>query len=184
MKVEQIVRTAARLLCFGQVVEDFFENGDREGEEKSLMLVDCFNCVEKELALDYLPLWAEERVGVEDGCVAYEELSRRPARIKAVKSAQGTAIGFELFPDHIRVQTDGVVVVRYSYIPEDKGADVDVEYQSRVSESVLAYGVAAEYCVRSGLYEEAAVWDKKYKEGIAAACEITRGKWMRSRRWV
>ena len=36
----------------------------------------------------------------------------------------------------------------------------------------------------TGLYEEAVVWDKKYKEGIEGARQLARGGKMASRRWA
>ena len=37
-----------------------------------------------------------------------------------------------------------------------------------ITPRILAYGVAAEYCITEGL-EDAATWDKRYKDGIANA---------------
>ena len=37
-----------------------------------------------------------------------------------------------------------------------------------ITPRVLAYGVAAEYCITEGI-DEAVTWDKRYKDGIAAA---------------
>lgn len=37
------------------------------------------------------------------------------------------------------------------------------------SPRLFAYGIAAEYCLACGLFEEAAVWDKKYKDALTAA---------------
>lgn len=42
-----------------------------------------------------------------------------------------------------------------------------------ISERVLAYGVAAEYCITEGI-DEAVTWDKRYKDALAAAPKQSR----------
>lgn len=56
----------------------------------------------------------------------------------------------------------------YPEPPIADNADAEAAEFYGVSERVLAYGVAAEYCVTEGL-DEAVTWDARYKDGIAAA---------------
>ena len=60
-------------------------------------------------------------------------------------------------------------VVKYAYTPTEKTMDGECECAIGVSERLVAFGMASEYSAALGLYEEASVWDKKYKDGIEAA---------------
>ena len=72
----------------------------------------------------------------------------------------------------------------YAYSPTEKNIDKESDYQTAVSERLFLYGMAAEYCLAEGEFEAAGIWDKKYKEAIAAAYRLRPVKRLRSRRWV
>ena len=74
--------------------------------------------------------------------------------------------------------------VTYAYSPAQKSLDEESDYQTGVSERLFAYGMAAEYSLAEGELEGARAWDKKYREGIAAAYRVQAGKQIRSRRWI
>lgn len=191
MDVKEVILTAAGLLGFKKELEGYLSSASTMGKQKIDEMVDCFNLVESELALDYLPLRIQEECEVIDGKVAYEHFSQYPAHVTSVKKTDGESLKFVLFPTEIALDTlESKVLVEYSYLPQKKSVLDESDYQSRANVGLMAYGVAAAYCAAQGLYTESAFWDKKYKESVALACVGERkdarkrvGR-MGSRKWV
>lgn len=154
-----------------------------EGKKLAEALVRCFNIVESELAVDYLPLLFEEEFETETGVVYYSELARSVVRVVKVTDAWGNEAPFKLFPEYLKTQA-GQVKVRYTYAPREKTLSDSSDYLLYASVRLFAYGIAAEYSLSCGYFEDAAVWDKKYKDAIAAVYRKKPCRKIQSRRWV
>lgn len=183
MTVKDIVTLAARQLGIAEEVQDALDGKTGADLKPLQLLTQCFNIVENELALDYLPLYAEDEVCSETGKIEFSELARSAVRILRVEDAWGNSLPFKLFPSYLVTQPQ-TVKIRYTYTPQEKDITGESDYTLFASERLFAYGIAAEYCIAMGLYEESAVWDKKYKEGIEAARNVGKGVRIASRRWV
>ena len=182
MKVKECVEKAAMLLGIADDVCAYLEDGYEPGEEGAQRLLKCFNLVENELALDYLPLFAEQKVVNENGKVDFLLLQKNAVRIVSVKNEAGESVKFRLFPKYLETPKGALTIV-YSYIPPEKQMGDESDYVT-LSVRLFAYGMAMNYALLMGLYEEAAVWEKKYKEALEAAYRIRGAAVVRSRRWV
>ena len=184
ISVKETVREAAQVLGISEWVESYLEGGaSTEGEKDTQILVECFNRVQDELALDYLPLTAEDVLISATGVVAYMYLSNAVTRILSVEDEFGEALEYKLFPDRLETKA-GMIKVHYTYAPKEQDIDGVCEYKTLVSKRLFVYGMAAEYALIAGEKEAASVWDKKYKEAIRAAYRLQPAKKLRSRRWV
>lgn len=179
---ESILLAAEELGCGGQV-RDYLENKGETGKRETEALLRCFNLVENEVALDYLPLYAEDETESETGTIAYSVLSKKAVRILGVRDEWGNKIPFRLFPEFLRT-APGKVKIVYTYTPEEKGLEDSSDFILQVSPRLLALGMAAEYCLAGGLFEEAEVWDAKYRDALSAAYRSCPARVMRSRRWA
>ena len=183
--VENVVRLAAQIVGLGETAEEYF-GGNPSEETKRIVqgLVGCFNLVENELAVDYLPLVCEETLSTdEEGNIEYARLSKKVAYIISVRDERGGIVKAKRMPTHLALEV-GKYTVRYAALPVEKTAKDCCEYETGVSARLLAYGVAAEYCLHKGLYAEHAAWDKKYKEALLIACK-SRGAWhLKERAWI
>ena len=119
-------------------------------------LLNCFNLVEYTLALDYLPLYATHQCNSND--VYFTEFEYAPVRIVMCNCK------FKIYPTHIESK-DTITDVQYSYTPNKKELYDECSYNQEFL-TCLAYGTVSEYLLEKGFYEEAAVWDKKYKKEI------------------
>lgn len=184
MKVKQIMAQAARL-CGRRDVAEFLERGIAEdltsAQREEETLLRCYNLAENEIALDYLPLKRTETVG-SDGAVPYRALSLPPLEIFSVYGAGGEKLPFTAEAEGIRVR-EGKVSVTYSYRPRVKTAADETESNSRAGERVLALGTACEYALMSGMFEAAALLDRRYRDALACACR-ERGGRLKMRRWA
>ena len=146
-------------------------------------MLECFNLIENELALDYLPLYAEEKVSSGTGEIFYKDFTKDVVRIIGVTDASGEAKGYTLCADHL-ITTAGTSNIFYTYTPKAKKIDEESDFYLYVSPRLLAYGVVAEYYLTIGMTEEAAVWDKKYKDAIEALYRSKSDARIAARRWV
>ena len=185
MTVKEILLAAAGKLGVLNEVEDYLSgtSTDAEAEVIANALLKCFNLVENEVALDYLPLLAEEEIESDAGAIYYASLSREVVRVLGVRDEWGNEVPFTLFPEYLKTQPQKVCV-RYSYLPAAKNFEDKSDFTLNASVHLFACGVAAEYALANGLFEEAAVWDKKYKDAIKAAYCSKPPRRIRSRRWA
>ncbi len=182
MTVKEVIILAAEELGIGDVVKSYLDGDLSKGETETLALLRCFNLVENEVALDYLPLFAEDTVLTETGVVEYSALSKTAVRILSVKDDAGNSLKYKIFPSYLVAQP-GEVSIRYTYTPTAKELTESSDFVLLVSARLLAFGVAAEYCFSCGLYDEGEAWNKKYKDALKAAYQAKPAKVLRSRRW-
>ena len=87
-------------------------------------------------------------------------------------------------PKYIEVK-DGTYTVRYTCCPAKKQMDSASDYSGYpVGERLMAYGVAAEYCLICGNFEESECWENRYKDEIERLRPHERTRDIRARRWV
>lgn len=145
-------------------------------------LLKCANLVRAEIASDYFPLITAETVSSVDGIISMYSLMRRPVDVKRITKG-GKAVKFKVYPDIIKT-VPGEAEIEYSYMPEDAGLHGDAGFSDKIGARVLACGTAAEYCLITGLFEEAALWEKRYKDSLLAAQRKKSEIRVRQRRWT
>jgi hypothetical protein len=182
MKVKEIMIAAAKLLGIEQEITAYC-NGQSEACEDAEILLDCFQEIESEIALDYLPLIVEEEKSSVNGQYGYSTFENQVVRIIRVSDEWGNSLPFKLYARYMTTQP-GKIKVTYTYSPKKKGLTDSSDFTIGVSERVFAYGIAAAYSIVKGLYEEGEVWDKKYKNSLSAAVREMRSKTMKGRVWV
>lgn len=183
MTVRECVELAAVQLGIAEEVKAYLNGTATGGAEKAELLLTCFNLVENELALDYLPLFAEDEIESETGIIEFSALRYDAVRVTGVRDKWGNAAAFKLFPTYLQT-APGYVKITYTYTPQKKEIDEESDFVTLISSRLMSYGMAAEYSLVMGLFEDATVWDKKYKEGIEAAYKLRPCKRIKSRRWV
>lgn len=120
-------------------------------------LLRCFNLVEKEMAIDYFPLYKTDLTN--NKRVYYSELDYNPVRIVSCNCK------FKMNKEYIESK-DVIKEVVYSYIPNDKGFYDECSYGMEFLKCYI-YGVISEFLLQNHFYEEAAFWSKKFKRVIA-----------------
>lgn len=183
MKVREILCAAAGMLGRADAAA-FLTDGvgadvrALEGEVSALLRA--YNLTESETALVYRPLRLSEKVSSADGTIAYSAFSERPVNVEKVRKG-GEEVDFTLLTDALKTAA-GEVEVLYRYAPAAKTAEDDSEYGQGEARA-LALGTCCEYALSSGLYDEAVLWDKRYKDALAALCRACGGT-LKARRWV
>lgn len=156
MKVSEVIELSALLLDI-ELTEDIRNN-----------LVRCYNLVEQELATDYFPILEVDKFFHVEDKIYYKDFSRKPYMLKGIQDFHGDSVSFRLAPGYINLiknYNGGTFFVKYYYLPEDKELYSNSTYGAEYI-SILKYGIAAEYCLMQGNFEQAKIYSDKYKERI------------------
>ncbi len=148
-----------------------------------LLLVRCFNLVENEVALDYIPLLKEESFLPVEGKIPFSSFSEAPVSVKKVTKS-GIETAYDLFPSYLKVKGDGQTDIVYAYAPRAKELGDDSDFGGPVSVRLLALGVAAEFELAAGRFSEAASFDRMYREALACAGRVLRKLSLPARSWA
>ncbi len=183
MTVKEIVLLAAKIIGIGEGVEAYFDGESNEMKRQAERLVASFHLAECSLALDYVPLHAEDEVYAMSGRVEFSMLTNAPVRILGVADTYGNPLAYTLYSTYVKTEA-GLVKVHYTYTPKEKDIDEESDFQFGSTDSILAYGTLAEYCLGEGMTVEAAEWDRKWKDLIATMYHTAQCKRLSSRRWV
>lgn len=158
--------------------------GAPTGELASLLR--CYNLVENELALDYFPLKKTEEFLPHEQKIYYALFSRAPVDILRAEEEGGKETEFSLYPEYLLLSSpaEKKVKLTYTYSPKEKEWDEECEVAGKISERLLSFGVACEFCLSRGQFAESATWEKRYSDALRAAHINRRRLRIRSRRWV
>lgn len=119
-------------------------------------LLNSFNVIEHDLALNYLPLYATHQCNSK--VVYYSDFEYDPVRIV------GCNCMFKLYPAYIE-SCDNITHIDYAYTPHCKELYDECSYNEEFAKC-LSYGVISEYLLSQGFYEESLQWNNKYKKEI------------------
>lgn len=119
-------------------------------------LVKCFNVIEQELALDHFPLYATHQCNSK--VVYFDEFEHAPVRIVMCDQK------FKLHPTYMESKKE-MHQIQYAYAPNTKELMDECSYGEEFIDC-LVYGIITEYLRSQSFFEEAIVWDKKYKKAI------------------
>lgn len=184
MKIKSAVTDAAVMLGLDEIItaleSDETPSGDAADEINRL--VRCANLVLGELAADLMPLKTRETL-VFSPHALYSAFSRPPIDIYSVTDNSGAAVRFHEAFDRVEVKTGGDYTVEYSYSPSPVALTDEIPFPS-LPPFVLGQGIAREYCVISGMTEEASVWDQRFNASVAARVRPKKEVRIRRRAWV
>ncbi|MDD4291586.1 MAG: hypothetical protein PHX51_05065 [Clostridia bacterium] len=145
-------------------------------------LIECANIILREMASDYLPLEVSEEVSATNGVIYFSALSKNiyePLKLEK----NGIGAPYKVYGDCIKAQS-GDYTLSYLYLPSNKSLFDTVDCSVKASDRLIAYGTAAEYFTQNGLYEEAKLFDKRYKEGLLNCSRYRRSQRLPQMRWI
>ena len=146
------------------------------------MLLECANNVCVHIATNYIPLYNQEKLTVTDNKISIDSLTQKLFKVKKITNKSGY-VKFTIIDKNI-VCDNGEVSVLYSYYPNSfEMTDDIIDFNGKVSLFGYCYGIASEYCLSKGDYEQAYFWDDKYKELLKNSAKRTDYLKLKNRRW-
>lgn len=172
---------------------DFTENQDlgKALEENSTLtdeqtklcdsLVKCFNLVNSEIASDFVPLLKNDELKTKDFRVNFSEFTFVPSQIYSVKDKGGRNVKFKVFDNYL-IAFANMVNVAYTTLPGDMA--LTSEFTTTLPERIYAYGVAREFYFLQSLFDDADIWEARFKDALQSYCRKKSGVVMPKRRWL
>ena len=148
------------------------------------LLIRCTSLVLGEIASDIMPLKTSESLSSSSGKILLSGLTAKVYKIISVKK-DGSKISFKVYPTYIQIYCDdGTFEIEYNYLPSAKTTLTDNidEVGNFVDLRTIAYGVASEYAYISGLFEEAKMWEEKFKNALDTKTKL-KNYYLKARRW-
>lgn len=169
MTLKDVLKTASVFLNLTDVNEYLGDNPPSTPAASTLAAVNSLtmltNLVISELAASYVPMVCAETVESQEGKITFADLTHNVLRILSVKNRFGHDAEFKLYPEYLKV-FGGAYTVEYEYAPENYGLTDAVGFNDKITAALLGYGVAAEYCITQGRFEEGILWRKRYTFGV------------------
>lgn len=193
MKIYDAVYTAAVLLQLDELCDDLKADGFditapnnslREDSARDLdILLRCCNLILGEWSQGDFPLKTTAVLCAKQGKIAYADFDRKVTDISAVEQ-NGKRLPVQMYYDGITVPAEGMCTVTYTFAPPTVALDDVSPYAGdRPSVRLAAYGIAREYCLISGMTENAAVWDNRYVACLQDEANTKRAMTVRPRIW-
>ena len=184
MKVGKILSLAATLAFKDDLSKGFSEGDVDYSDEEVKKLFTAYNLVIGELTEEIQPLFDEASLYSDDGKYYYTVFPKKVKRIVKAKVGE-REIPFKQRLTYVetgKTQTDFL----YDYAPTSaSSADDECCYNESVfSERVLAKGVASEYLLTVGLFDEAIVLRKAFEEAIERYSLRKKREKMKKRTWA
>lgn len=151
--------------------------------ETDKLLVKCANRCLDEIVTEYLPYEKEKEVESADGKIKYCLLDRDVYDISGVYDERGK-VKYRLMPAYLEVERDGKYTVRYSAKLPPLTIGDEIPVQLRLTERIVAYGIATEYLLSSGFYDEAVTYDQRFKDALKRVAYGSGEKRIKTRRWL
>lgn len=168
MTVKEILKLVCSFVGEKDILNKF-ETGDSDftarEEQKVGSMVKCFNLVMQEIASDYLPQLTKEEINVENSILNFSDLSKFVVNIYEIKNRFGMNLKFRLFSNYVEIEGKAKTIV-YSYLPDEKSLEDEVEFSCGLTARVVAYGIASEFLLIEGISEDAEIWEERFKESL------------------
>lgn len=189
MTIKNILKIACLFLGKENIINALnLENMESalEGEKNEIQfLISCLNLVCEEIATDYIPLNMREKISLEDGKLLISSLSKKLLEVISIKDKNGYKVKYKNFPNYLEIDGDAAEIL-YRYRPDEitKIDDSLENFSNKVSEKIIAFGVAMEYCFIQGLYDDAQIWEKRFKDALLVRASKKANMKLPVRRWI
>lgn len=187
MNLVNIIKSASKMLSVEEL-EGYPEISEEEYVEKlKKLMIYCINETISDLTLNYFPLIVEQTVEPNGDIIPYSSLTSSPTRIYAVFNTTMHSLKFRLLSNGIKlVDSEQKVIIRYGIAPQvvnEQTQDI-TGINVQISEYMLALGTAREFCLNRGRYNEASIFEQKFKDAIENAKIPKKSLHLKSRAWL
>ena len=112
-----------------------------------------------------------------------KNLSERILEVCFVTNSLGEKVNFKVYPEYVKT-AKGYVVIEYQYMPKPLTKSSEVFFSNnKLTERIIAYGVASEYALIENRFEESNMWDERFKQSLMVVLHPKNLK-IKKRRWL
>lgn len=189
MKVLDIIKLTATYLQLNELLQTSILGGNQTADDDVLkeinLLETCVNLVNSQIASEYLPLTKTITTKTQDSKIPFSIfLPYKLSEIYKITDNFGNYVVYKIFDDHIKTNASEVIIT-FRYLPQNLSISENIVcYPTKLSERIFAYGVASEYCFIKSLYDDATMWDLRFKNAMQAITSKKGEVRIKARRWL
>ena len=183
MLVKDIIKLACDFTDNEALAKKIDNNEDFTAEDQEMInkFLQCFNLINNEVASEFVPIKKVEQIEVVNGKISFTQFSNKPFKILYVKNSLGKKIRYKVFDDYIFAFCKKAIVC-YSVLPEK--LTIDDDFESFLPERIYAYGVAREFCFLKTKFDDADIWEDRFKNSLELLCRKSSCSRLPRRRWL
>lgn len=174
MTAKEIIKNVCIYLGKEDILTSSFFEPD--GQEISIdaqkdieKMLKCINDITEELATQYIPITKTKVIQLDGGAIDLFSIDDYIHEIISVKSLSGKTLRYVISGNKM-VCLASKVEITYKVYPEEITLEGNAEnFGGKLSARIIAYGVASEYCFLEMLYDDATLWETRYKNALLNA---------------
>lgn len=189
MKTKEVLELACVFLGKEELLgSQYFSNNEHyeltDSEQKELNILNrCLTLITNEISTDYLFINATKKVIANAGEISLEDIDSSVYEIIKITDLYKKPLKFKLYNNKVYVDASEVIV-KYRKYAMRPNLDGECEgFSNRISARVLAYGVAMEYSFISSLYDDATIWENRYKNALLVLARNKANMVMPAKEW-
>lgn len=156
----------------------------QEDQKELDMLNRCLNLITSEISTDYLPIYKTKEVIFENNKYNLSGIDSNIYQIAKIEDEFGCQVRFKIYGEEINANVTKAKIT-YTSFAEKCTLDGTVEsFGGLMQARVLAYGTAMEYCFISSLFDDATLWESRYKNSLMVLSQKKHNLVMPKRRWL
>lgn len=169
---KEILKLTANFLGLDKLT-DYLSNEEETASDEVKadvnQLLIFMNYIVREITKDYFPLCHKESIMSDsDGKIYFDKLSKKAIMIKDVKNLIDLSCHYEIYPEYIKLENPNTEYkVFYNYTPKTiLNITEEAELPFGLDYFIVCYGIASEYCLSKGSYDEAHMWESKFVSAL------------------
>lgn len=189
MKVKEILKNVCIYLGKEELLDSaYFTEGGEDLSKLNLKDLEkmkiCLEFISNEIASEYLPILKQKEVTLKNGEINVFDIDENIQEVVSIKTKFGKNLKYKFIDNKIIALATNVTV---TYKVNVNGMTLDGEAESfggRLSSRVLGYGTASEYCYQEMLYDDASIWESRYKNALLNSCRKKGEIKLKTRGWI
>lgn len=188
MKVLQIIKHALTFVnepeTFNNISSESELLTDADKNTKDLLLA-CVNLTNGVLASEFYSLKNKVKLN-SNGKIPFSQIAQNLKIAQILKVEQnGKQTKFSEIGDYLET-VSGEVEITFSHTPREVNAinDTILEYSTKITEQIFAYGVVSEYYYILGMYDDASIWSIRFKNALTSVLRPRHEVKLKGREWI
>ncbi len=188
LKVLDIIKNVLTFINKSELYDEIANNGfnttNNEAKQLLTLLLECINSTNNLIASEYYYLKQTVQIN-STGKVDYKNLSSNAICDILNVEHCGKSVNFKTYPGYL-LAPNGLLNITFSYLPKQILNPLDVvnDYPLKLNDRVFSYGVASEYYFICGLYDDATVWDNRFKNSLKNVLRPKHEIKIKNRLWI
>lgn len=188
MTVKSVLKLACYFLGLDEIAETntFNTSGSTATTEQKKeidTLVRCLNLVVQEIATNYVFVTNQKEISFKNGKISLNEIDENFLETISL-TVNDRKIKFKEMMNSLFANVQNAIITYRKY-PETLSMDDDCpNFNCKIAEKTIAYGVAMEYSFINSLSDEATIFENRYKQDLLTSMRKNSEKKLKCRRWL